>query len=75
MDDTEEHYQHSEESAGICMRLGRDYTEESRRDLPGGSVVKTSSSNVRGAGLIPGRGTKIPPALWSRNQNITEAIL
>ena len=44
-------------------------------DLPGGSAVKTSPSNARGAGLIPGWGTKIPYALWSKKQNITEAIL
>ena len=31
-------------------------------DFPGGSVVKTSPSNVLGAGLIPGGGAKIPHA-------------
>ena len=64
------------ERAGICMRLGtEDSTEESGRDLPSGSVVKTSPTNARAAGLIPGWGTKIPHALWSKNQNISEAIL
>ena len=64
------------EKAGLCVRLGReDCAEESGRDLPGGSAVKTSHSNSRGAGLIPGWGAKIPYALWSKKQNITEAIL
>ena len=31
-------------------------------DFPGGSGVKTSPSNALGAGLIPGRGAKIPQA-------------
>ena len=31
--------------------------------LPGGSVVKTLSCQCKGAGLIPGWGTKIPHAL------------
>ena len=37
-------------------------------DLSGGSVVKTSPSNAKGAGLILGWGTKIPYALWSKKQ-------
>ena len=32
------------------------------RDFPGGPVVKTSPSNARGVGSIPGRGAKIPDA-------------
>ena len=32
------------------------------RDFPGGPVVKTSPSNARGAGLIPGLGAKFPHA-------------
>ena len=37
------------------------------RDFPAGPVVNTSPSN---AGSIPGRGAKIPYALWPRNQDI-----
>ena len=37
-------------------------------DLPGCPVVKTSPSNAGGAGSIPGRGAKIPHALWPKNQ-------
>ena len=33
-------------------------------------MVKTSPSNAGGAGSIPGRGAKIPHALWPKNQNI-----
>ena len=32
------------------------------QDFPGGPVVKNSRSNAGDAGLIPGRGTKIPHA-------------
>ena len=31
-------------------------------DFPGGPVVKTSPSNARDAGLIPGQGAGIPQA-------------
>ena len=31
-------------------------------DFPGGPVVKNPSCNAEDAGLIPGRGTKIPHA-------------
>ena len=45
-------------------------------DFPGGPVVKTSSSNAGGVGLIPGQGAKIQHALGPKNHNIkTEAIL
>ena len=40
------------------------------RDFPAGPVVNTSPSNAEGAGSIPGRGAKIPYALWPRNQDI-----
>ena len=33
-------------------------------------AVKTSPSNLGGADLIPGRGTKIPHASEPKNQNI-----
>ena len=42
----------------MCQELQR----VTRRDFPGGPVVKTSLSNAEGAGLIPGRGAKIPHA-------------
>jgi len=34
-------------------------------------VVKTSSSNAGGVGLIPAWGVKIPHASWPEKQNIT----
>ena len=36
-------------------------------DFPGGPVLKTSPSNARGNGLIPGWGAKIPYASWLKN--------
>ena len=41
-------------------------------DFPGGPVVKTSPSNARDAGLIPGRLAKIPRALQQKKQNIKQ---
>ena len=38
------------------------------RDFPGSTVVKTLPSNTGGAGSIPGRGAKIPPASRPKNQ-------
>ena len=35
-------------------------------------MVKTSSSNAGGDGLIPGRGAKIPHASRPKNQNIKQ---
>ena len=32
-------------------------------------MVKTLPSNAGGTGSIPGRGTRIPYALWPKNQN------
>ena len=40
----------------------------SSRDFPGSPVVKTSPSNTAGAGLIPGRGAKIPYGLWLKKK-------
>ena len=34
--------------------------------------VKTLPLNVRGAGSISGQGTKIPHALWPKNQNVRQ---
>ena len=42
------------------------------RDFPGGPVDKTLPSNAGGAGLIPGRGLKIPHDLQPKNQNTKE---
>ena len=36
------------------------------RDFPGSPVVKTSLSNTRGVGSIPGQGVKIPHASWPK---------
>ena len=33
-------------------------------NFPGGSVVKSLPSNAGDTSLIPGRGSKIPPAEW-----------
>ena len=35
--------------------------------FPGSLVVKTSPSNTRGEGLIPGQGAKTTHALWPKN--------
>ena len=40
-----------------------------RKGLPGSPVIKTSPSNAGGAGSIPGRGAKIPHALWPKKQS------
>ena len=46
------------------------------RDFPGGPMVKTLPSKVQGEGLIPGRGAKIPHALWPTVPKYkTEAIV
>ena len=37
-----------------------------------GPVVKTSSSNARGAGSTPAQGAEIPHALWPKNPNIKQ---
>ena len=46
----------------IKRRLQINKQREDCRDLPGGSVVKTSPSKAGGVGSIPGWGTKIPHA-------------
>ena len=35
-------------------------------------MVRTSPSNARGEGSIPGRGAKLPHALGPKNQNIKQ---
>ena len=45
-------------------------------DFLGGPVVKTSSSNAGGEGLIPGQGARVPHASWPKKpKHKTEAIL
>ena len=36
------------------------------RDFPRGPVVRTLSSDARGASSIPGQEAKIPPPLWPK---------
>ena len=38
------------------------FIQRERRDFPGGPMVKNPPSNSGDAGLIPGKGTKIPHA-------------
>ena len=42
------------------------------RDFPGGPVVKNLPSNAGNAGLIPGRGTKIPHAAGQISPHATK---
>jgi len=48
------------------------FPKMSKRDFPGGPVVKTSPSNAGGVGSIPCWGTKMPCDLWPINQNIRQ---
>ena len=41
----------------------------SRKDFPGGLVVKTSPSDTAGMGSTPGWGAKIPHTLGPKNRN------
>ena len=43
-------------------------SEETYGDFPGGPVVKTRVFTARGTGSLPGPGTKIPNAVWSKNK-------
>ena len=43
----------------------------SRRDFPGGPVVKNPPSNAGDAGSIPGRGTRIPHAVGQLSLHAT----
>ena len=40
-----------------------------------GPMLKTSPSNVGGAGLIPGRGVKVIYASWPKNWSIKQKLL
>ena len=60
---------------GLCLKSLQIHKASgvapgSEGDLPGGLVVKTSPSNAESVGSIPGRGAKIPHALWLKKQNI-----
>ena len=50
----------------------KNHLKKQLRDFPGSPVVKTSPSSAGGAGLIPGRGAKIPHASQPKNQNIKQ---
>ena len=41
-------------------------------DFPDSTVVKTSLSNTRGEGSVPGQGPKIPQASWPKKQNMKQ---
>ena len=45
------------------------------QDFPGSQVVKTSPSNAGDMSLIPGRGIKIPQALWQKKKMIRKHIV
>ena len=57
---------------GLISILGGKIACNGDWEFPGGPVVKTSPSNIRHVDLIPDQGTKIPHALWSKNQNIKQ---
>ena len=46
------------------------YIIKNNWDFPGSPVVKTPPSNAEDVGSIPGQGTKIPHAMWSRDKKI-----
>ena len=46
----------------LTLLLSTDQKKCKSRDFPGGPVVKNLPSDAGEAGLIPGQGTKIPPA-------------
>ena len=49
--------------------------ERNSRDFPGGPVVKILPSSAWDRGLITGRRTKIPHALWPKSQNISNIVI
>ena len=48
--------------------------EKNKKDFPRGPVIKISPPNAEGAGLIPGRGTKIPHAcaMWPKIETLKQ---
>ena len=59
------------DSQGIIVMI-YDVNRLSLWEFPGGPVVKTSSFNAEGVGLILGWGAKISHALWPKSQNIKQ---
>ena len=55
-------------SLACCWKDGKTVSRRKQRDFPGGPVVKTSPSNIGGAGSIPGWEAKIPHALQPKSQ-------
>ena len=55
-------------SLACCWKDGKTVSRRKQRDFPGGPLVKTSPSNIGGAGSIPGREAKIPHALQPKSQ-------
>ena len=57
---------------------GKKFTKKKKNkkrpdgDFSGGPAVKISPSSAGGAGLIPGRGAKIPHVSQTRNRNIKQ---
>ena len=51
--------------------------KKTHQRLPDGPVIKTSPFNAEGAGLIPGRGAKIPHGLLAKKKtkHKTKAVL
>ena len=48
---------------------------QNMRDFPGSPVVKTQPFNADGVGSVPGRGTKVPRALWPESQNAKQKFM
>jgi len=62
-----------------CAEEGQERRTDSKEtvrkeagDFPGCPVIKTSPSNAKGMGSIPGRGSRIPHASQPKNQNIKQ---
>ena len=47
-------------------------TKSKMQDFPAGPVVKIPSSSAGDSGLIPGQGTKIPPALGQLKTHVLQ---
>ena len=58
----------------VCSLGFRDKTQ-SRGDFPGGPVIKTSPSDVAGAGSTPDRGPKIPHASCQKTETEKQRVL
>ena len=48
----------------VMAYMGKESKKRVDRDFSGGPVVQTPCFHRRGAGSIPGQGTKIPHAAW-----------